>query len=173
MIVRWRTEIWRKGGLRGKDSDVCVVYGQCLVSTNRHYICHMTVDKNIELAQLQGEIGKYIGLGQNSLVFQFEEAPSGILLRLITISPMHNQSFLFHSCSGETRIEVLKGMLEYVKSYKEAESSFTIQWNLKGENILHTSYFRAKNILGALDKLYFDRDPNSITVFSVMMNPIS
>jgi hypothetical protein len=133
----------------------------------------MTVDKNIEQAQLQAEIGKYIGLGQNSLIFQFEEAPGGVLLRLITINPMHNQSFLFHTCNGETRTDVLKLMLDYVKSYKEAESSFTIQWNLKGESQLHTSYFRAKNILGALDKLYFDRDPNSITVFSVMMNPIS
>jgi hypothetical protein len=64
-------------------------------------------------------------------------------------------------------------MLEYVENYKEAESSYTIQWSLKGENSLHTSYFRAKNILGALDKLYFERDPNSITVFSVMLNPIS
>ncbi|MFM7728191.1 MAG: hypothetical protein ACKO7B_15935 [Flavobacteriales bacterium] len=133
----------------------------------------MTVDKNIEQAQLQTEIGKYIGLGQDSLVFQFEEAPEGIALRLITINPMHNQSFLFHTCAGETRTEVLKLMLEYVKSYKEAESSYTIQWMIKGENVLHTSYFRAKNILGALDKLYFDRDPNGITVFSVMMNPIS
>jgi len=133
----------------------------------------MTVDKNIELAQLQAEVGKYIGLGQNSLVFQFEEAPTGVLLRLITINSMHNQSFLFHTCTGETKTDALKQMLEYVKSYKEAESSFTIQWLLKGENVLHTSYFRAKNILGALDKLYFDRDPNSITVFSVMMNPIS
>lgn len=138
-----------------------------------HYICSMTVDKNIELAQLQAEIGKYIGLGQHSLVFQFEDALSGLLLRLITISPMHNQSFLFHTCTGETKTDALKQMLEYVKSYKEEESSFTIQWMLKGENVLHTSYFRAKNILGGLDKLYFDRDPNSITVFSVMMNPIS
>jgi hypothetical protein len=29
----------------------------------------MTVDKNIEQAQLQAEIGKYIGLGQNSSSF--------------------------------------------------------------------------------------------------------
>ena len=71
------------------------------------------------------------------------------------------------------KIEALKEMLEYVKNYKEAESSYTIQWNLKGENSLNTSYFRAKNILGALDKLYFERDPNSIIVFSVMLNPIS
>ena len=42
-----------------------------------------------------------------------------------------------------------------------------------GENQLQTSYFRAKNVLEALDKLFYDRDPNSITVFSVMLNPIT
>jgi hypothetical protein len=133
----------------------------------------MTLDKNIEIANLQGEIGKYIGLGQNSLIFNFEEGARSVLLRLITANPRHNQSFLFHTVEGSSKIEALKEMLEYVKNYKEAESSYTIQWNLKGENSLHTSYFRAKNILGALDKLYFERDPNSITVFSVMLNPIS
>lgn len=133
----------------------------------------MTVDKNIEMANLQSEIGKYIGLGQNSLIFNFEEHTRHVVLRLITVNPQHNQSFLFHTTEGVTKVDALKSMLEYVKSYKDEESSFTIQWTLKGESILHTSYFRAKNILGALDKLYFDRDPNGITVFSVMMNPIS
>ncbi|MFY8138421.1 MAG: hypothetical protein ACOVMR_09945 [Flavobacteriales bacterium] len=133
----------------------------------------MTLDKNIEIANLQAEIGTYIGLGQNSLIFNFEDQGRNFLLRLITANPRHNQSFLFHSCEGASQIEALKVMLEYVKNYKEAESSYTIQWSIKGENSLHTSYFRAKNILGALDKLYFERDPNSITVFSVMLNPIS
>ena len=133
----------------------------------------MTLDKNIEIANLQAEIGQYIGLGQNSLVFSFEEGARNVMLRLIAANPRHNQSFLFHTVEGSSKVEALKIMLEYVKNYKEAESSYTIQWSIKGENALHTSYFRAKNILGALDKLYFERDPNSITVFSVMLNPIS
>jgi hypothetical protein len=133
----------------------------------------MTLDKNIEIANLQAEIGKYIGMGVNSLIFNFEEHARVVVLRLITVNPRHNQSFLFHTCEGVTKVDALKTMLEYVKGYKDEDSSFTIQWTLKGESNLHTSYFRAKNILSALDKLYYDRDPNSITVFSVMMNPIS
>lgn len=133
----------------------------------------MTLDKNVEIANLQAEIGTYIGLGQNSLIFNFEERSTLVRLHLITANPRHNQSFLFHTCEGTSKIETLRMMLEYVKNYKEADSSYTIQWSIKGENALHTSYFRAKNILGALDKLYYDRDPNSITVFSVMLNPIS
>jgi hypothetical protein len=133
----------------------------------------MTLDKHIETANLQMEIGSYIGLGQNSLIFHFDEEPNRVVLRLITANPRHNQSFLFHSTEGTSKVEALRLMLDYVKSYKEAESSYTIQWSLKGENQLQTSYFRAKNILGALDKLYYDRDPNSITVFSVTLNPLS
>lgn len=133
----------------------------------------MTLDKNVEIANLQAEIGQYIGLGQNSLIFNFEERGNAVVLRLITANPRHNQSFLFHICEGTSKVETLKMMLDYVKRYKEAESSYTIQWSVKGDDALHTSYFRAKNILGALDKLYYDRDPNSITVFSVMLNPIS
>jgi hypothetical protein len=133
----------------------------------------MTLDKHIEIAQLQTEISKYIGMGPNSLVYHFEEHDRHVTLRLITVNPRHNQSFLFHTCEGVTNVDALKNMLAYVKGYKEEDSSFTIQWTLKGETNLHTSYFRAKNILSALDKLYYDRDPNSITVFSVMMNPIS
>jgi hypothetical protein len=133
----------------------------------------MTNDKRAEIEKIQIEIGRYIGLGTNSLNFQFEESQGGWQLRLITINPIHNQSFLFHKCLGETQYEAVQEMLSYVKAYKEDESSYTIQWTLRGEHSLHTSYFRAKNVLGALEKLYFDRDPNSITVFSVIMNPIS
>jgi len=133
----------------------------------------MSKDNNIEIARLQAEIGKYIGMGANSLVFNFEEEGKGVVLRLITVNPRHNQSFLFHTEEGVGKEQCLQRMLEYVREYKDKESSYTIQWSARGENVLHTSYFAAKNVMGALDKLYFDRDPNSITVFSVSLNPLS
>ncbi|MFZ6052314.1 hypothetical protein [Halocola ammonii] len=133
----------------------------------------MAVDKNIELARTQGEIEKYIGLGPNSLIYDFDEIDGKITLHLITVNPRHNQSFLFHSTEGLDKMDALKNMLEYVRNYKDKESSYTIQWSIHGEKNLHTSYFSAKNILGALDKLFYDRDPNAITVFSVMLNPLT
>ncbi len=133
----------------------------------------MSTDKNIETARIQSEIGEYIGLGENSLIFDYEEREGDHILRLITVNPRHNQSFLFHSTEGETKLEALREMLNYVQSYKDREQSYTIQWSVKGDPNLHTSYFRAKHILMALDKFYFGRDPNSITVFSVMLNPVS
>lgn len=134
----------------------------------------MTRDKNLEIARLQKEIGDYIGMGPDSLVFTYEEVPdNGTKLFVITLNPRHNQSFLFHQTTGSDKVDALRTMLDYVRTYKERTSSFTVQWSTRGESGLQTSYFRAKNVLEALDKLFYDRDPNSITVFSVMMNPIT
>ena len=134
----------------------------------------MTRDRNLEIARLQKEIGDHIGVGPDSLVFNFEEQGANRgKLYLITINPRHNQSFLFHAVEGTDKLDALRNMLDYVHSYKERTSSYTVQWSAKGENTLQTSYFRAKNVLEALDKLFFDRDPNSITVFSVTLNPIT
>lgn len=130
-------------------------------------------DKNIELSKLQQEISEYIGLGANSLVYNFGENEGQTSLHLVTLNPRHNQSFLFHSEQGYDKIDVLKKMLNYIKSYKDKESSYTIQWKRSAENTLETSYFSAKNVQSALDKLMYDRDPNSITVFSIIMNPIT
>ncbi|MBX2979150.1 MAG: hypothetical protein KF905_07650 [Flavobacteriales bacterium] len=135
----------------------------------------MTRDKNLEIARLQKEIGDYIGMGQDSLVFNFEEDGKGksTKLYLITLNARHNQSFLFESTEGSDKLDALRNMLDYVRNYKERTSSYTIQWSARGDNGLQTSYFRAKNVMEALDKLFYDRDPNSITVFSVMLNPIT
>jgi hypothetical protein len=72
---------------------------------------------------------------------------------------------------GYDKIDVLKKLLSYVKNYKDKESSYTIQWKSVEGDTLHTSYFSAKNVQSALDKLFYDRDPNSLTIFSVMLNP--
>ena len=133
----------------------------------------MTKDRNLEIARLQKEIGDYIGLGKDSLLFNFDAKGKRSQLHLITVNPNHNQSFLFHATTGSDKADALREMLKYVKTYKDRTSSFTIQWSARGENGLQTSYFRAKNVLEALDKLFYDRDANTIVVFSVILNPIA
>ncbi len=133
----------------------------------------MTKDNSIRIAELQKEIENYIGMGTKGVIFDFEEKGNTMVLHAITINPRHNQSFLFHTTKGVSKIDALEAMLTYVKSYKEKESSYTIQWSVNGDDQLQTSYFSAKNVLGALDKLYFQRDPNTITIFSVILNPMS
>jgi predicted ATP-grasp superfamily ATP-dependent carboligase len=132
-----------------------------------------SADIHIESAKVQKEITSYLGLNSSELVFEFGSQDGKIKLDLITINPRHNQSFLFHSESGYDKLEALKKMMDYVKNYRDRESSYTLQWMTKDDKQLHTSYFRASNILDSLDKLYYGRDRNTITVFSVVLNPVS
>ncbi len=106
-------------------------------------------------------------------MFEYNLEDRGVRMNVVTINPKHKQSFLFFSTIEDSKIETLRAALNYVKSYKEKSNSFTIQWTLKSENELQTSYFRAKDMLEAIDKLYFGRDPNAITLYSIVLNPIS
>jgi hypothetical protein len=130
-------------------------------------------DIHVELAKIQKDIQSHLGLDSNSMVFTYSQIEGKIKLDLITINPRHNQSFLFHSVTSYEKIDALKEMLEYVKNYREKESPYTIQWATKNDKELHTSYFRAKDVYEALDKLYYSRDMQTITVFSVVLNPIT
>lgn len=134
----------------------------------------LRTDIHVESAKVQREISKFLALKDGEFVFEFSPAEQNkVKLDLITINPRHNQSFLFKSIIGFDKTDALHKMLDYVKHHKDKESSFTIQWTAKGMGELQTSYFRAKNMYDALDKLYYGRDINNITVFSVVLNPIA
>ncbi|WP_201982092.1 hypothetical protein [Hymenobacter rubidus] len=126
-----------------------------------------------EIARLEREIRQYLGLAPELLQFEFRELEGQTRLDLITVNPRHQQRFLFRYETGRDQVECLQKMLEYVKRFRDTESSYTVQWRTRGDKELHTSYFRAHNAYEALDKLYFGRDLNTITVFSVVLNPSS
>jgi hypothetical protein len=110
-------------------------------------------DSNVELAKLQNDILEHLGLSQENVVFEFVS--------------------VFHQEVGVDKVDAAHKMLDYVRSYKEKENSYTIQWMKRGDLELQTSYFRANNVYGALDKLNYGRDMNTITVYSVVLNPVS
>jgi phosphotransferase system HPr-like phosphotransfer protein len=130
-------------------------------------------DLHVEAARIQQQIKDYLGVRTSDLMFEFNTVDGKSKLDLITINPRHNQSFLFHSETGADKVDALRKMWDYVQNYKEKENSYTIQWVTKSEKELHTSYFRASNILDALEKLYYGRDRNTLTVFSVVLNPVA
>ncbi|ARS35932.1 hypothetical protein [Pontibacter actiniarum] len=130
-------------------------------------------DVHVESARIQKQIEHHLGISGTSLLFEFRQLDNKLRLDLITVNPRHQQSFLFHSEVGYDRVDVLRKMLEYVKSYRDMESSYTVQWMSRNDKELNTSYFRARSMYEALDKLYYGRDMNTITVFSVVMNPVS
>jgi hypothetical protein len=129
-------------------------------------------DIHVEAARIQQAIEEHLGI-EGSLIFDYLGEAGKVRLNLITVNKRHNQSFLFHSEMGIDKIDALQKMLSYARTYKEKENSYTLQWITKDSRDLHTSYFRARNVYEALDKLYYGRDINSITVFSVVMNPVA
>lgn len=133
----------------------------------------MGTDIHVESVKLQKKIESHLGIQGSELSFEFQNTEGKVKLDLITINPRHNQSFLFHSELGIDKLDALRRMQEYVRSYKDKYDSYTIQWIAKGETELHTSYFTASNMYDALDKLYYGRDINTITVFSVVLNPVA
>jgi hypothetical protein len=136
-------------------------------------VIETNTDVHVEAARIQQQIKDYLGLRTSDLIFEYGFMDGKTKLDLITINPRHNQSFLFHSETGSDKVDALRKMLQYVQNFKEKENSYTIQWVATSERELHTSYFRASNILDALEKLYYGRDRNTITVFSVVLNPVS
>jgi len=126
-----------------------------------------------EIAGLQREIEQHLGLDANQLRFEYRQVDGLTRLDLITMNPRHQQSFLFRYETGRDAVECLQKMLDYVRRFRDTESSYTLQWRARGDRELQTSYFRAHNVYEALDKLYFGRDLNTITVFSVVLNPSS
>lgn len=130
-------------------------------------------DENVELAKLQNEIIKYVGLNADNIIFNFVEKDNISILSLITVNPKHEQSFLYHTTKGINKIEALKKMREYVLEYHKNENTYTIQWVAQGTSEFHTSYFRASDIYEALDKFYYGRDMASSKIFSINLNPVS
>ena len=130
-------------------------------------------DTHVEVARIQQEIKDHLGVRTSDLIFEFSQVDGKVRLDLITINPKHNQAFLFQSVMAAEKVDTLKKMLDYVRHTKEKENSYTIQWVATSDKELHTSYFRAANVMDALQKLYYGRDMKTITVFSVVLNPIS
>lgn len=131
------------------------------------------MDINVEIARIQQEIQDKLGLQSKNIIFDFSQIDGVTKLNLITVSPRHEQSFLYHSIKGIDKVEALQKMLEYVSLQHKEENTYTIQWRINGDDELHTSYFRSKNMYEALDKFNYNRDLNACTIFSITLNPIA
>lgn len=131
-------------------------------------------DSRVDIARIQKEIKDHLGVSSENLVFEYsQQRDNNVRLDLITVNPRHNQSFLFHSTLGVDKVDALSKMLDYVRNEYAGENTYTVQWATKGDKELHTSYFRAKNMYQALDKLYYGRDMNTIAVYIIKLNPLS
>ncbi|WNJ19405.1 hypothetical protein [Pontibacter sp. G13] len=130
-------------------------------------------DVHIEVARLQNEISRKLNLSLDQLIFNHQEIDGQHSLELITINPKHNQSFLFHTITADSKVNALSLMADYVTKKSQVKQSYTVQWSQKGEGDLHTSYFRAMDMHEVLEKFYHGRTKDDYTIFSVTLNPIA
>lgn len=130
-------------------------------------------DLHIEVARLQKKIISLLGIKQENVIFNFREKSNLVRFDLVTINPTHEQSFLFHTVNGTDKVDALEKMADYIEKHYPKENSMTVQWMKLGDQQLHTSYFRAKNMYEALDKFFYERDMNQYKIFSIALNPVS
>ena len=109
------------------------------------------MDNHVRIAELQQKIREGIEIEESNILFEFKENGETVIVDVITINAKHMQSFLFHTAEGRDKIEALESMLNYVNQAKTQYNSYTLQWSLISEDDLHTSYFRAKNIMDAFN----------------------
>ena len=138
-----------------------------LLISNSQFLIKSCMDE-FEIARLEREIRQYLGMELAQLQFEFWKQEGQTRLDLITVNSRHQRRFLFRYETGRDKIECLGKILTSVRSYRDTESSYTLQWSTRGERKLQTSYFRTHNVYETLDKFYFGRDLNTITVFSVV-----
>lgn len=103
-----------------------------------------------------------------------------VSVSVITYNPITKANFLLCQLWGKrskhSKIFALEKALKYVKKHKKDYYTHTITWYNKGNKETtgtHTSYFVAENPLEALEKFYYEKDPDDYIVFSVILNPIS
>lgn len=135
----------------------------------------MPIDKIVRRSELQNEIADQLGMRIEDLVFEFlpETSSRHTELKLITINPVHSQSFLFHSIFGSDPVSALELMLTFIKDSVQKYNNYTVQWSKASENELQTSYFRASSISHLLEKFSYGRHMKTLTIFSITLNPIS
>ncbi|MDA0929892.1 MAG: hypothetical protein O3C32_00810 [Bacteroidetes bacterium] len=126
-----------------------------------------------EIEGLQRDIAQYLSIALSCLNFELSQQGEKHILRLITTNPRHQQSFLYHTVEGFGELDTMHKMLAYVKAKRPEKSTYTIQWSLREEKELHTSYFRGKDLYEVLDKFYYGKDINATIIFSVSLNPIA
>jgi len=132
----------------------------------------MSIDHPTE-ERLLHDLRGYFGYAEDQLEFVWSEQDGIHEVSLFTYNPRHTHRFLFHTSTGSSRIQALQALLDYTQDHRDRELSYTVQWRVAGESELHTSYFSAGNILMALDKFFAGRDPHTVQVYSVMLNPVS
>jgi hypothetical protein len=124
--------------------------------------------------QLKEQIAEILDMKPDLLLYELnEKSAREFVLNLTTISPnRHHTKFLFHSSVGSSPQEALMKMYEYVTTHMKNQDTFQIRWHNPKTKEVEISWFRASNIIEALDKFFYDgKEVGDYKIYEVTLQP--
>ncbi len=123
---------------------------------------------------LKEEIAKTLDINPDLLIYEERKNKEGMdILDLTTISPnKHRTKFLFHSVTAASSEEALKNMFEYVTKHMKDQDTYQIRWHNPETKEVEVSWFRASNIMEALNKFYHKgKEVGEYKIYEVSLRP--
>ena len=143
---------------------------------------------NVRRYELENTIKQLIKNDNNCTAhFEWNFTPPGlkadypfVQLDLITYNPKHKTTFLLHSIKEERIpdnhcfIIVLEKMLAYIQKRTTTILNYNVEWNYRfadneKQEPIKSSYFRGRNVQEILEKLYFNKEKDTIVIYKIEM----
>ena len=131
-------------------------------------------NKRLVAQELKVEIAKSLDMNPDLLIYEERKNKGGeSVLDLVTISPnRHQTKFLFHSTTAETPEAALQDMFAYVIKHMKEQDTFQIRWHNPKTKEVEVSWFRASNIIEALNKFYHKgKEVGEYKIYEVSLRP--
>lgn len=132
--------------------------------------------------RLQSKISEIVYKdNKNTAHFEFtsDKIENKVKASLITYNPKTDASFLLKSVKTDSEIEALEEILAYLESLHNDGSyqTYTIKWYDSEDKVRkdrpNKSYFAGKDLYEILDKFYYGKNKQNLTIYSIRLNPMS
>jgi len=99
-----------------------------------------------------------------------------IKLDLYTRNAKSNEIFLLHQTKGNSSIDALIKMIDYLRTHnhdKESKNSYKVSWYHKSSpETVHVSYFFEPSESAVHEKFFYNRNKEDFSI-SISLNPLS
>jgi hypothetical protein len=130
--------------------------------------------KDTNPEEMKKRIADTLEMDPSLLIYEGYSDRSGrYILDLTTISPnKHKTKFLFHSVSASGEQEALEEMYDYITEHMKEQDTFQVRWHNPATRQVEVSWFRASNIIEALDKFFHDgKEIGEYKIYEVSLRP--
>jgi len=129
----------------------------------------------LEILKLESLISsKVFEDNKNTVHFDYLKTEILNFLTVYTYNPKKDESFVLIQTNGNSKLECLQKVIDYLNTIKSSPCSFTVSWVKKGEGMpTQNSYFYCEDVYEVIEKFYKNKVRQEYTVFSIVQNPIS